>query len=175
MSTNLQPNISLTKDYDKGSDASSLPLVDLWTRILDNLKVEFNDPNVNLWLEPLIPNQINDKTIIMSAPTRFARDSIKNKFASHILKAWQFFLPNIIALDIIVGRQKKTTTQASTQQKKLETSITEKQHQTSFDTELPLLVNVNNNKVANIIPLGDLQPVIHNHNFDDDCVSTQVQ
>ena len=137
MSTGLQSGVSLTKECDKGSEVRSL--TDLWALILYDLKIEFNDPNMNLWLEPLIPNQVNDATIVMSAPTRFARDSIKNKFTHDILRAWQAYLPNIMTLDIIVGRQKKIPVQSALKKSSVLPPPTEKQNQVGFGFDLPLL------------------------------------
>ncbi len=140
MSKGLQPDISFDKECNKGSEIPPLSLVDIWQRIVTQFKSELNDSNMNIWLEPLIPNQVNDVTIVMSAPTRFARDSIKNKFASDILKAWQVYLPNIISLDIIVGRQKKTPVQSIAKKTTSDTDrLSDNKINTAPSSDLPLL------------------------------------
>ncbi|MFT6072096.1 MAG: chromosomal replication initiator protein [Alphaproteobacteria bacterium] len=137
MSTGLQSDISFAKHTSKSLDAGSLS--GMWADILSQLNQEYNDPNIKIWLDPLTPYQVDNFTIIMSAPTRFARDSIKNKFSDSILKAWQSYLPNILTLDIIVGRQKKTpiaTATLAAQKETLINNVTEKRFQNS---DLPLL------------------------------------
>lgn len=176
MSTGLQTTVSLGNGLDKALEARSL--ASLWTLVLDTLKTEFNDPNMNLWLEPLIPSQVNDVTIVMSAPTRFARDSIKNKFAKDILRAWQVYMPHIIALDFIVGRQKKTPT--NTQNKKSEQQTQQINNSTALKTALPSsststennhafpLLNIANTSFSNTdTPQISSDTTQQNHVFDE--------
>ncbi len=168
MSKGLQPDISFDKEYDKGSEVR--PLEALWTRILEQFKTDLNDPNMNLWLEPLIPNQVNDMTIVMSAPTRFARDSIKNKFAADILRAWQKYIPQIIALDIIVGRQKKTAMQPIAK-KSLSGVIQSSDNKVTPLSDLPLLKiatqDTSHNTVKPTNVSYELSSTHQNHVFDE--------
>lgn len=108
MSTGLQSDISFdTKNAPADVENAKDFLADLWQRILDQLKSDFQDNSAVTWLEVLVPYQTSGGTLIMSAPTRFARDSVKSKFYAPLLQAWQSHLSQIITLDIIVGRQSK--------------------------------------------------------------------
>ena len=44
----------------------------------------------------------------MGAPTRFARDWVKNNLQKELLTSWQAMVPSVMDVEIVVGRKKDT-------------------------------------------------------------------
>ena len=107
----MKQGVLHSNDFGSQSSANPMPntpLVDLWPLVIEDIvKKNADDSSIQTWLNSLVPHQSSDLCIIMSAPTRFSRDSVRNKFSADILKGWQKYLPQTLSLEIIVGRQKK--------------------------------------------------------------------
>lgn len=145
MSAGLQSDLSLAKDKVDCVDVSTSKkeLMAQWNSVVDVFRKELNEHSALTWLEALIPYEVSDMMIIMSAPTRFARDSVKSKYYDILLKAWQQQLPHIVKLDIIVGRQKKVQMPMTSETNISNTNfISRKRHDEIELSRLPLLNSV---------------------------------
>ena len=78
----------------------------LWKKISTNLIIKLDDINANTWIESLMAISIDGGIVTMGAPTRFARDWIKNNLQKELLLFWKDAISSVIDVEIIVGRKK---------------------------------------------------------------------
>ena len=134
-------------DSTMGTDMlSDKNITDSWKIIFHVLLEKLNDVNAISWLEAVVPIEVDSGMITLGAPTRFARDWIRNNLQQKILAEWQNISPHIVSIDIIVGRKKNT-------KKRLATGKPE----TGQDTLVRLSERRNQNAEL-IIPLPELKP-----------------
>ena len=81
---------------------SACPNAMLWQEIQDPLRVKMGDATYNSWISPLEFKEFISGRYVITAPTRFMRDWVKNNVGDQILKALQEEFPSVLALDIIV-------------------------------------------------------------------------
>lgn len=60
-----------------------------WSRVLERLRVEFDDSVYNSWFKPLDLVNIEDGCAVMAAPTRFMRNWLESNYADRIRVAWK--------------------------------------------------------------------------------------
>lgn len=89
-------------------------ITESWKIVFHALLEKLNDVNATNWLEVLVPIEVDSGMITLGAPTRFARDWIRNNLQQKILTEWQKLSPNIVSIDIVVGRKKNTKKRLST-------------------------------------------------------------
>ena len=95
-----------TTDDAHSNDMNCDDVVALWTTIYSELSQKLDDLNANTWVEALTAVSVEGGIVTMGAPTRFARDWVKNNLQKELLISWQAVIPSVMAVEIVVGRKK---------------------------------------------------------------------
>lgn len=100
---NLSPShpVQATHDDDHNSYQS------MWDTVKKALIEELNNETYRTWIDALMFVQFEANMVTLSAPTRFARDWIKNNLQRQLLHFWKQEQKNIIGVNLIVGRKKE--------------------------------------------------------------------
>jgi chromosomal replication initiation ATPase DnaA len=86
---------------------------EMWAKVRSALQDIRNEPSTVRWLDSLSVSNIDSGHIVLIAPTRFAREWIKNNLASDLLRLWKEHISSLLGIKIIVGRKLNSGLQTS--------------------------------------------------------------
>jgi chromosomal replication initiator protein len=74
-----------------------------WERVRGRLRTEVGEAAFNSWLKPLALQNIDDRKVAMTAPTRFMRDWVVKNYADRIRALWQEQDPRFDSIEVAVS------------------------------------------------------------------------
>ena len=77
-------------------------LIEQWTRVRGQLRVEFGEAAFDSWLKPLTLGEVQPHRVRVTVPTRFMRDWIDSNYAARLAELWASENPEIKSVEIIV-------------------------------------------------------------------------
>ncbi|MBQ4370412.1 MAG: chromosomal replication initiator protein DnaA, partial [Oscillospiraceae bacterium] len=63
------------------------PAAEIWEKVIDILRADLTSTAISTWFSDCRPVEISDGRLIVSTPTEFKRDTIKNRFSDMIRAA----------------------------------------------------------------------------------------
>ncbi len=86
-----------------GYSAAKINLEEQWERVQHLLLDEYGEATFTSWLKPLSLVDQKEGCILLSAPTAFMRDWVKNHYADRVKALFQSENDNVLQLDVIVS------------------------------------------------------------------------
>lgn len=79
-----------------------LPLTDVWLKVLELIKPEFEDKMVsyNTWIETIIPVSIDDSKIVLAVPYEYNRDIVRSRYTDLLKNALEFITGIVFEIEI---------------------------------------------------------------------------
>src|SRR5688572_28215830 len=90
-----------------------------WLEIRGVLQVECTLESGRHWIGALAFLDFEGGTIYLSAPTRFARDWVRNHLHMVLLQKWQNIIPQVIDIEIVIGRRQMKREEGADMQQSL--------------------------------------------------------
>lgn len=87
-------------EFEKNLPSS--PNEELWSQVAQSLREKIGDATYNSWVSPLEFKEFMGGRYVITAPTRFMRDWVKNNLSVRILELLHNAAPSILTLDVIV-------------------------------------------------------------------------
>lgn len=85
----------------------------LWEIVHKALLIHIKDANTVTWLEAITPVSLENGCATLGAPTRFARDWIKNNLSKQIFDELKQIYSSLSNLEFVIGRKKDTPSKKS--------------------------------------------------------------
>ena len=63
-------------------------LIEQWTRVRGQLRIEFGDAAFDSWLKPLTLGEVQPHRVRVTVPTRFMRDWIDSNYTARLAELW---------------------------------------------------------------------------------------
>ena len=78
-------------------------LATIWAKIRGQLQAELGEAEYRNWLRPMTLAGIDGDEVVISLPTAFVRDWVRDRHGPRVTALWQTAAPDVRRVDFVVG------------------------------------------------------------------------